>query len=294
MLKKLNWKSLTLDFVMIVAGSICYAISIGMFSAPNHIAPGGLTGIATLLNYISIEWHFPFVIPIGLATILMNVPLIIASWMVLGRGMAARTLAGIVISSVLVDVLEPYIVPYTNDKILVCIFGGVVLGLGVGLIMRRGGTTGGSEVMARLLERKYPHMSVGSLILVVDGIVIALSALVYGALENALYAVVFVFIGAQVIDWVVYGGRHGKMALILSKKQEEISAAIMEQVDRGVTLLKAQGGYSGQDQNMILCALRPDEVFRLRQVVFEIDPNAFFMMLSTDEVRGYRWLNPHE
>lgn len=294
MLKKVNWKSLILDFVMIVAGSVCYAIAIGMFSAPNNIAPGGLTGIATLLNYISVEWHFPFVIPIGLATILMNVPLIAASWMMLGRGMAIRTMAGIVISSVLVDGLEPYIVPYTNDKILVCIFGGVILGLGVGLIMRRGGTTGGSEVMARLLERKHPHLSVGNLILVVDAIVITLSAIIYGALENALYAVVFVFIGAQVIDWVVYGGRHGKMALILSKKHGEITAAIMERVDRGVTLLKAQGGYSGQEQKMILCALRPDEVFRLRQAVFEIDPDAFFMMLSTDEVRGYRWLNPHE
>ena len=294
MLKKLNWKSLILDFVMIVAGSVCYAIAIGMFSAPNHIAPGGLTGIATLLNYISIEWNFPFIIPIGVATILMNVPLIIASWMVLGRGMAVRTMAGIVISSVLVDILEPYIIPYTNDKILVCIFGGLILGLGVGLILRRGGTTGGSEVLARLFERKHPHLSVGNLILVVDAIVIALSALVYGALENALYAVVFVFIGSQVIDWVVYGGRHGKMALILSKQHAEITAAIMAQVDRGVTLLKAQGGYSGQDQKMILCALRPDEVFRLRQVVFEIDPDAFFMMLSTDEVRGYRWLNPHE
>ena len=294
MMKRINWKSLALDFVMIVAGSVCYAIAIGMFSAPNHIAPGGLTGIATLLNYISVEWHFPFIIPIGVATILMNVPLIAASWVALGRGMAIRTMAGILISSVLVDVLEPYIIPYTNDKILVCIFGGVVLGLGVGLIMRRGGTTGGSEVMARLIERKHPHLSVGSLILVVDAIVITLSAIIYGSLENALYAVVFVFLGSQVIDWVVYGGRHGKLAMILSKKQPEITAAIMQNVDRGVTLLKAQGGYSGQDQNMILCALRPDEVFRLRQTVFEIDPDAFFMMLSTDEVRGYRWLSPHE
>jgi len=294
MQKKFNWKSLVLDFVMIVAGSVCYAIAIGMFSAPNNIAPGGITGIATLLNYISVEWNFPFVIPIGVATIVMNVPLIIAAWWVLGRGMAVRTMAGILISSVLVDVLEPYIVPYTNDKILVCIFGGVVLGLGVGLILRRGGTTGGSEVMARLLERKYPHLSVGNLILVVDAIVITMSAIVYGSLENALYAVVFVFIGSQIIDWVVYGGRQGKMAMILSKKQEEVTAAIMERVDRGVTLLKAQGGYSGADQKMILCALRRDEVFRLRQAVFEIDPDAFFMMLSTDEVRGYRWLNPHE
>lgn len=298
MLKKINWKDLLLDVVMIFAGSVCYGVAIAMFSAPNNIAPGGVTGIATLLNYMSIHWGFPFEIPIGVATIVMNVPLLIAAWKVLGRGTAVRTLVGIVLSSVLVDVFGPYLGNvYSGDKadpILVCIFGGVVLGVAVGLIMRRGGTTGGSEVISRLFEKKYPHMSVGSLILCVDAVVISISAVVYGALENAMYAVVFVFISSQLIDRVVYGDRSGKMVMILSKKQPEITAGIMEQVNRGVTLLKAQGGYSGEDQNMMLCVLRRNEVFRLRQVVFAIDPHAFVMTLSTDEVRGYRWLNPME
>ena len=296
MLKKINWKDLFIDFLFIVAGSICYAVAIGMFSAPNDIAPGGITGIATLLNYISIHWNFPFEIPIGVATIVMNVPLMIAAWRVLGRGLAIRTVWGIALSSIFVDMIDkiPGFQPYTGNPILVCIFGGVVLGLAVGLIMRRGGTTGGSEIISRLLEKKYPHMSVGSLIMVVDAVVISISALVYGKLENAMYAVVFVFLGSQVIDKVVYGGRNGKMVMILSKKQPEITTAIMEKVDRGVTLLKAQGGYSGADQKMILCAVRRAEVFRLRQVVFEIDPDAFVMTLSTDEVRGYRWLKPNE
>lgn len=296
MLKKIHWKVLFVDFLFIVAGSICYAVAIGMFSAPNDIAPGGITGIATLLNYISIHWNFPFEIPIGVATIVMNLPLMIAAWKVLGRGLAVRTVWGIALSSIFVDLIEkiPGFQPYTGNPILVCVFGGVLLGFAVGLIMRRGGTTGGSEIISRLLEKKYPHMSVGSLIMVVDAVVISISALVYGKLENAMYAVVFVFLGSQVIDKVVYGGRSGKMVMILSKKQEEVTAAIMAQVDRGVTLLKAQGGYSGQDQKMILCAVRRAEVFRLRQVAFEIDPDAFMMTLSTDEVRGYRWLKPNE
>lgn len=293
MLKKINWKHLLVDFLYIVAGSVCYAIAIGVFSAPNNIAPGGITGVATLLNYMSTAWGWPFEIPIGVATIVMNIPLMLAAWFVLGRGLAVRSVMGIMISSVFVD-LVPSNWVYTENAIMVCIFGGVVLGLGVGLILARGGTTGGSEIISRLLEKKYPHMSVGSLILVVDAIVITLSAIVYGDFENAMYAVVFVFLGSQVIDWVVYGGRSGKMVMILSRKQEEITAAIMEKVDRGVTLLKAQGGYSGADQKMILCAVRRDEVFRLRQVAFEIDPDAFMMTLSTDEVRGYRWLNPHQ
>ena len=297
MLKKINWKTLLVDLLFIFAGSVCYAVAIGMFSDPNDIAPGGLTGVAILLNYL-FDW-----IPVGVATIVMNVPLIITAWFVLSKYMVVRTLWGIVISSVLTDALSPYVkdlflsrivVENGKDPILVCIFGGALLGLGVGLIMRRGGTTGGSEVISRLLEKKYPHMSVGTLILGVDAIVITLSAIVYGQIENALYAVVFVFVGSQIIDRVVYGGRSGKMVMILSKKQAEITQAIMSKVNRGVTLLKAQGGYSGQDQNMMLVAVRKDELFRLRKTAFDIDPDAFVMVLTTDEVRGLGFLNPYQ
>ena len=296
MLTKENVKGFLLDLIFIVAGSVCYAVAIGMFSDPNDIAPGGLTGIAILLNYL-FNW-----IPVGVATIVMNVPLLIISWFVLSKSMVIRTLCGIVISSVLTDVVTPYvntlflstIVEGDKDPLLVCIFGGALLGLGVGLILRRGGTTGGSEVISRLFEKKYPHMSVGTLILGVDAVVITLSAIVYGHIENALYAVVFVFVGSQIIDRVVYGGRSGKMVMIMSKKQPEITQAIMTKVNRGVTLLKSQGGYSGQDQSTMLVAVRKDEVFRLRKTVFEIDPDAFLMMLTTDEVRGLGFMHPHE
>ena len=296
MLTKETIKGFLWDLVFIVAGSVCYAVAIGMFSDPNDIAPGGLTGVAILLNYL-FDW-----IPVGVATIVMNVPLLIISWFVLSKSMVIRTLCGIVISSVLTDVVTPYvntlflstIVEGDKDPLLVCIFGGALLGLGVGLILRRGGTTGGSEVISRLLEKKYPHMSVGTLILGVDAVVITLSAIVYGHIENALYAVVFVFVGSQIIDRVVYGGRSGKMVMILSKKQPELTEAITQRLDQGATLLRANGAFSGQDQQMILCAVRRDEVYRLKQLVFQIDPDAFFMLLSTDEVLGQGWLNPKD
>ena len=297
-LKKTDWKTLFMDCVFLLAGGVCYGVAIAMFSAPNNIAPGGVTGIATLLNYISIHWGFPFEIPIGVATIVMNVPLLIAAWTVLGRRLAVRTLWGILLSSVLVDLMDPYLnTLYSGEKanpILVCIFGGVILGFAVGLIMRRGGTTGGSEIISRLLEKKFPHMSVGNLILVVDAVVIAISAVVYGHLENAMYAVVFVFISSQIIDRVVYGGRSGKMVLIMTEKETEVTEAIVTEVNRGCTLLKAQGGYSGNDRKMILCTLRRDELHHLRQVTFKIDPDAFLMVLSTDEVRGLGFLHPYQ
>ena len=161
MLKKETAKNFLLDFVFILGGSIsvCYAVAIGMFSAPNNIAPGGLTGVATLLNYLSKGW-----IDIGTATIVMNIPLIIASWFILNKSMVIRTLCGIVVSSVLTDLVQPYVDELFmssivqeggKDPLLVCIFGGALLGLGVGLIMRRGGTTGGSEVISRLLDGDF-------------------------------------------------------------------------------------------------------------------------------------------
>ena len=301
MLKKLKWKTLVMDLFVMIVGSLCYAIAIDVFTAPNNIAPGGVTGIATMLNYLSIHYNFPFEIPIGVATLAMNVPLLIAAWFMIGKPLVARTLVGLTFSSVAIDLLEPYVAPMVkalqadgHEMMLICIFGGVILGLGVGLILARGGTTGGSEVMARLLEKKFPHIPVGKLILCIDAVIIAASGVVYQDLLSPLYAVVLVFLSSLVIDWVVYGGRQGKMAMIMSKKQPEITTAIMERVNRGVTLLKSQGGYSGADLNTMLVAVRREEVFRLRHLVFEIDPDAFFMLLTTDEVRGLGFMNPHK
>lgn len=301
-MKKLNWKSLIADFIIMIVGSFFYAVAIDVFTAPNNIAPGGVTGIATLLNYLSTDvWHLPFEIPIGVATLAMNVPLLIMAWFMVGRPLVLRTLVGLAFSSIAIDVMEPLVAPMVkalqgdgHQMMLVCIFGGVLLGLGVGLILARGGTTGGSEITARVLEKKFPHIPVGKLILIIDACVITASGIVYRDLLSPMYAVVLVFISSLVIDWVVYGGRQGKLAMILSKKQPEVTAAIMEQVKRGVTLLKSQGGYSGADQNTMLVAVRREEVFRLRQLVFEIDPDAFFMLLSTDEVRGLGFMNPHQ
>lgn len=290
---RVNWKPLLLDGVLFLLGSIAYAVAVDMFTAPNDIAPGGITGIATMLNYLSREF-LPFSLPIGLISIVMNVPLLLAAWLVIGRRLAIRTLCGILLSSVWIDLLEPVLPAFQGEMILTCIFGGVLMGLGVGLFLSRGGSTGGSEIVARLLERKFPHIPIGKLMLAVDGAIIALSALVYRQLESPLYAVVLVFISSQVTDWLVYGGRQGKMALIFSRQQTALTAAIMERLDRGVTLLKGTGGYTGEDREVLLCAVRPEEVFRLKGLVFELDPDAFFMLLSTDEVRGYGWLDPHE
>ena len=291
---KISWKPLLLDVIIFLCGAITFSIAIVMFTAPNNLAPGGVTGVATMLNYLSIQWKLPFELPIGLTSTLINIPLLILAWIGLGRRMAIRTVVATLLTNTFIDVLEPIIPDFTDNVMLASLFGGVLMGIGVGLFLNRGGSTGGTEIIARLLEKKHPHIPIGKLMLLVDGIIIALSAVVYGQLESPMFAVVLVFVTSQITDWLVYGGRRGKMAMILSKKQPELTEAITGRLDQGATLLRANGAFSGQDQQMILCAVRRDEVYRLKRLVFEVDPDAFFMLLSTDEVLGQGWLNPKE
>jgi len=284
-------KGLLTDLLLFNLGSIAYGIAVSMFTAPNDIAPGGVTGIATVINYISRQ-TLPVGLPIGMLTLVINLPLLAAAWLRFGSRMAGRTLLCIVFSSVWTDVLGSVLPPFRGEMILTCIFGGALMGLGIGLILSRGGTTGGTEIVARLLERRWPHIPIGRLMLMVDGLIIALSALVYRQLESPLYAVVLVFISSQVTDWLVYGGRRGKMAMILSGKQPRLVERIVHELDRGATLLRAVGAYTGKEQNMILCAVSREEIYPLKRLVFEEDPGAFFMLLSTDEVLGLGWQDP--
>lgn len=282
-------KEMILDILGFLFGSISYALSVALFSAPHNIAPGGVTGFATLINYL-----LPM-LPIGILTMVINVPLLIASRVRLGRKFMVRTLIGIGLSSVLTDLftelgLEKLV--QTQDMILVCAFGGALMGFGIGLIFARGGTTGGTDIVARLMELRWPHIPIGTLCAIVDAFSIILSVFVYGKVENGMYAVIYCLVSSAIINLVVYGGQTGKVAMILSAKQEELTARIMGELERGVTLLDAHGAYSGTAQKMILCAVGRDEVFELKRLTFSVDPEAFFMMVSSDEVLGYGWKKP--
>ena len=207
------WKRTALDGLFYVLGSALYALSVNIFTAPNQIAPGGVTGIATLLNFV---WGAP----IGAMILLVNLPLLIAAWFRLGKAFTVRTLIVTILSSVVIDATAPFLPPFQGDKMLVALFGGVLAGAGLGLIYMRGATTGGTEVVARLLERKFRHIPIGRLILLVDALVVAASALVYRNVETALYAMVLIFVSTSLMDALVYGGDKGKMLLIMSRREQ--------------------------------------------------------------------------
>ncbi len=274
-------KALVLDGGFFVAGGVLFAVSVNVFTAPNNIAPGGLTGVGTMLHYL-------FGTPIGTTMLLINIPLFIWGFLARGSKFIVRTAVATVISSIAIDTLALWLPAYRGDMMLAALFGGVFSGLGLGLIFMRGGTTGGTDLIATLIAWRFRHVSIGKLVLAIDMLVVLASALVYRNYESPLYAVVTIFTTSKVIDATMYGTDSGigKMMFIISPKTKEIAQQIMEDVERGVTQLKARGGYSGVEGEVLLCAVRRQEVHRVHDIVYSVDPGAFIIVGEAGEITG--------
>ena len=252
-------RSAALDLLCMVVGSIIYAVGVNGFTAPNNIAPGGVTGIATMLNYL-------FDTPIGIVIFLINIPIILWAIVEIGYKLVAKTMLAIICNSVAI----------------------VCEGVGLSLVFMRGATTGGTDMIARLLNHRLRHLSMGKLMLAVDGCVVLLSAFVFQSIESAVYACVVIFVSTKLIDTILYGtdAGNGKMFFILSKKNEEIAERILNDLDRGVTFLKSRGGYLKQEGELLFCAVRRFEVFRISEIIREIDPDAFIIVGDAGEIAG--------
>lgn len=274
-------KTLVLDGLFFVAGALIDAVSVNVFTAPNHIAPGGITGIGTMLNYL-------FQTPIGMVNMIINIPIIIWAIVEIGYKLVAKSIAAIIVFSVAIDTLALVLPAYDGNPFLAAIFGGVLEGIGLALVFMRGSTTGGTDMIARLLGKHFRHLSMGKLMLAVDLIVIAASALVYQKLESALYAIIAIFVSTRIIDTILYGtdSGNGKLYFIISKKSDEIRRRILEDIDRGVTIIPIQGGYSGQDGEMLLCAVRRYEVAKINDIIHTADRDAFVIVGEAGEITG--------
>ena len=235
-----RWTALFWDALFFLLGSLLYAVSVNVFSAPNNIAPGGFTGIATMLNYL-------FGLPIGITILVMNVPFFILGAVQLGKKFLAKVIAATILSSVVIDLTAPFMPAYRGDMMLCCIFGGILSGAGLALIFLRGGATGGTDLIAKLVSKYVRFISLAHLLLIADIVVVLTTIPVYRTIESPLYAFIFIFVTTKVIDMVMYGNDSGtgKMMFIISQKNQEIKKHILEDMDRGVTELKSRGGYSG-------------------------------------------------
>lgn len=269
------------DIPFMVIGCALYAVSVTCFSAPNNIVLGGVTGVATVINYLVPA------LPIGALFLLLNIPILIFGARKLGGSFLAKTIFCTVLSSVMID-LSALFLPAVRpgDQLLAALYAGVLSGLGMALIFLRGGTTGGVDVMARLINRKYPYFSIGRAFLAMDAAVVLAAAFVYGEVNAALYSVVTIFASSKMIDAVLYSSEKGETLMIVSKKGDEISHEIGDHIRRGATFLHAEGAYSHEKRKVLLCAARPQEVFRINHIVKNTDPNAFIIISEASQVIG--------
>lgn len=279
-----RWRIVVRDALLIMMGSLVFAVGVDCFEIPNGLAAGGVTGlamvIAALLEPMGIS------LPVGIQTIVMNALLMVIVVRSGSRGYVARTTAGIVACGVLTDALAPLLPALTEreDLLLCALWGGVVTGVGLGLVFRTGGNTGGTDILAQLLSRRL-GMPVGTAVIVVDGAIIALSATVF-SVEQALYAAVAMFISGKAIDAVVDGLRSERAAYVISTEHERIANEILYTLNRGCTELQARGVWSGNPRPVLLCVLGRSESMRLKQLVAEIDPEAIVIISAVHEVFG--------
>ena len=220
-----------------------------------------------------------------MAIIVLNLPLFLLSWTKVGRHWLYATLYATLVSSGMIDLLAGVYTFRPMEPMLAAVYGGVIVGLGCGLMLRYSATTGGTELAARLLKLKLPGLSIGTLCLAIDTIVVVSYAAVFRDLTQALYAMVALFIISKVMDRVVYGGNGAKMAYIISERYEEITAKLLE-LDRGVTLLEGRGGYSGKAKNVILCAFSRAQIVAIKSIVKQADPDAFIIVCDAYEILG--------
>lgn len=266
------------DSICFILGSVLFACSVNIFTAPNGIAPGGITGAATLIQAVSGA-------PIGVMSIVLNVPLFF--WGIKARSAKAMVKSAIAVAlvSVAIDVTAPLLPAYRGNDMLVAIFGGVLSGAGLALIFLRGGTTGGTDLAASLLARRFPHMPVGRLLILIDMPIVLLSAVVFHSIESPMYAIIVIYLTSKVIDGVLYGADSGKLLYIFSKESDHIKGEIL-QLPRGVTELYARGSYTGRDFEVLLVAVRRAEVYRVRQIILAADPNAFVIAAEASQIVG--------
>lgn len=274
------------QYALMLIGCLIGAASYPLFLEPNHIAPGGLTGITMILNYY-------FAVPIGLGSLVLNIPLIILGWRLIGARFILRTVLATVLFSVLIDLMN--FDPLSLDPMLAAVFGGVMLGFGLALIIRGNATTGGTDLLARIVHHRQRAISIGSFLFAFDLAVILLAWL-FMSVQHALYAIVCVFVSAKVLDQALLGIGTDKACYVISREPDRIAKRVMDELERGVTVLNASGAYSGREFKMLLSIVGRLETVKIKQIVQEEDPQAFMFITDTHETlgEGFRKLTGEE
>lgn len=272
-------RQLLWNYAIITVGSILYGLAYNWFYAPNEVAMGGLTGLAQVINVV-----LPF-LPVGGMVIAMNIPLFFLGWKYIGGHLLVSSLYSMAVSSLAIDVIAQIHTFRPQDPMLACVCGGALLGLSLGLVFSQGATTGGTDIITRLLKLKMPWLPLGKIMLIPDFIVIVLAAFVFGHVDSALYGLVAIYICTKVMDFCLYGMDTSKVAYIISDRYRDIAQAILA-LDRGATVLHGEGAYSGQEKKVLMVAFKQKEIVQVKDLVNELDPKAFLIVCDAHDVLG--------
>jgi uncharacterized membrane-anchored protein YitT (DUF2179 family) len=272
------------DYILMTVGAIIAALAVDLFMVPNDVVTGGVTGVAMLLRTF-------FGTPVGLVTLLANIPLLVLGFRSLGGLVfGVRTLYATVVMSLAIDLLAPYVRPVTNDPLLYTLYGGLLDGLGVGLVFRARGTTGGIDIIARWIERRR-GIQPGRSMLAMNLLVFGAAFGAYGP-EKVLYALLVAFVGSLALDFTLGAGSGGRQALIVTTHPDEIKRALLNDLNRGVTVLEGTGGYTGAERAVLLCVVGRAEISFLKAIVATANPGAFVVVGEANEVLG-EGFRPH-
>lgn len=276
---KQSARAWAVDVLAMLFGSALVAAGLVLFTIPNNIAPGGVSGLATALAHIT-------PMRVGLWTLLLNVPLIALAWWKLGLRPLGKTIVTTLLLSLLIDVFSAVLPPYTNNVLLSAVLGGVLCGAGMGMIFVRGATTGGTDLISLLLSRVFPNISVGSLLLAVDTLVVVFAVLVFRDIEVALYSIVTIFATTRTVDAIMQGVDHAKVIYVVTECCDEILALLAGELGRGVTVMQGRGGYTKRDKHVLMLVTRRNLFAQTLKAVKSVDRKAFLFVTDVAEVHG--------
>ena len=268
------------SYALIVLGAVIHAVAFNMFLGPNQIPMGGLSGLAQIINFL-----IP-ILPVGTMNMVMNVPLLLLSGKLLGRRMLISSVVAVATSSVAIDAIGAMHDFAAMDPFLSAIFGGAMMGLGLGLISAQNATLGGTSTLARLVKIKYPWLSTGSIIVGSDIVILVLAVLAFGKLEAALYGTIALLALEMIMDKVLYGMDPSKVAYIVSEKASEIARVLMTEQERGVTVLRGEGAYTGEEKKILMVAFRQKDIVQIKRTVHAMDEKAFMVVVDAHNVLG--------
>ena len=273
-----KFRGLISDIIFCIIGSALVALSLSMFTIPNDIAPGGVSGLSTALAHIT-------PIRVSLWSLILNVPLMLCAWRILGRRSLILTLLSTVLLSVFID-LTALIPVYESNALLAAVFGGALSGLGIGLLFLRGISTGGTDLLALLLRRVFPNVPSGTMLLLIDAAVVAIAVGIFRDIEVALYSAIAIVVSSKLIDALAEGVDYAKVIYIVTSCGESVSKALNTYTDRGTTIIPAVGGYTGGEKQVIITVTRRNVLSQTLKLIKQTDPGAFTFVMDSTEVHG--------